>query len=104
MGFVRGEVDPCLLFRRNRYGMIILILYVDDCLLTGDTLAIESAIRDIKKLFNVTVTNKVEEYLGCKIDTSRKGQITIHQPHIYQHLEDKFNPYLDKKWKEKNKR
>ena len=81
--------------------MVILILYVDNCLLTGDTLAIESAVNDIKKLFNVTVANKVEEYLGCKIDTSRKGEITIHQPHIYKHLETKFEPYLDLKWKAK---
>ena len=82
--------------------MVILILYIDDCLLTRDTLTIESAVNDIKKRFNVTVTNKVEEYLGCKIDTSRKGQITIHQLHIYKHLEDKFEPYLDMKWQEKN--
>ena len=66
IGFVRGEVDPCLLFWKNKYGMVILILYVDNCLLTRDTLAIESAVNNIKKRFNVTVTNKVEEYLGCR--------------------------------------
>ena len=104
IGFVRGEVDPCLLFQNDKYGTVILILYVDDCLLTGDTLAIESAVNDIKKLFNVTVTDRVEEYLGCKIDNSRKGEITIHQPHIYKHLEDKFEPYLDMKWRVKNQR
>ena len=37
---------------------LILILYVNDCLLTGDTLAIESGINDIKKMFNVTITKK----------------------------------------------
>ena len=78
-------------------------MYVDDCLLTGDTLAIESGINDIKKMFNVTITKKVEEYLGCRIDTSRKGEIMVHQPHIYKHLEDKFQDVLDKNWKVKKK-
>ena len=81
VGFERGEVDPCLIFRKNECGILILILYVDDSLLIGDTLAIESGINNIKKMFNVTVTKKVEEYLGCRSDTSRKGEITVHQPH-----------------------
>ena len=84
VGFERGEVNPCLIYRKNEYGILILILYVDDCLLTGDTLAIESG------MFNVTVTKKVEEHLGCRIDTSRKGEITVHQPHIYKHLQKNF--------------
>ena len=79
-------------------------MYVDDCLLTGDTLAIESGINDIKKMFNVTVTKKVEEYLGCRIDTSRKGEITVHQPHIYKHLKDKFQDVLGMKWREEKKK
>ena len=83
-------MDPCLIFQKNECGILILILYVDDCLLTGDILAIESGINDIKKIFNVTVTKNVEEYLGCRINMSRKGEITVHQPYIYKHLEDKF--------------
>ena len=46
-----------------------------------------------KKMFNVTVTKNVEEYLGCRIDTSRKGEITVHQPHIYKHLQKKFKTF-----------
>ena len=74
VGFERGEVDWCQIFQKNEYGIIILILYVDDCLLTGDILAIEYRVNDIKKMFNVTLTKNVEEYLGCRIDTSRKGK------------------------------
>ena len=85
VGFEQGEVNLCLIFWKNEYGILILILYVDDCLLTGDALAIESGVNNIKKMFNVTFTKNVEEYLGCRIDTSRKGEITVHQPHIYKH-------------------
>ena len=48
---------------KNEYGILILILYFDDYLLTGDTLVIESGINDIKKMFNATVTKNVNEYL-----------------------------------------
>ena len=67
--------------------MLILILYVDDCLLTRDKLAIESGTNNIKRMFNVTITKNVEEYLCCRINTSRKGEIMVHQPHIYKYLE-----------------
>ena len=53
-----------------------------------------------KKMFNVTVTKKVEEYLECRIDTSRMGKITVHQPHIYKHLQEKFQDVLGMKWQE----
>ena len=84
--------------------MLILILYVDDCLLTGDKLAIESGINNIKKMFNVTDTKNVEGYFGCRIDTSRKGEITVHQPHIYKHLKDKFQDVLEMKWEEEERK
>ena len=75
VGFERGEVDPCLIFWKNEYGVLVLILYFDDYLLTGDTLAIESGINNINKMFNITVTKKVEEYLGCRI--CQEGNILI---------------------------
>ena len=77
---------------------------MDDCLLTGDALAIESGVNDIKKMFNITITKNVEEYLGCRIDTSRKGEIKVHQPHIYKHLEDKFQDVLEMKWREEERK
>ena len=54
VGFERGEVNPCLIFQKNEYSILILILYVNVCLLTGDTLAIESGINDIKKMLKST--------------------------------------------------
>ena len=53
---------------------------------------------------NVTVTKKVEDFLGCRIDTSRKGEITVHQPHIYKHLKDKFQDVLEMKWQEEERK
>ena len=67
VGFERGEVNPCLIYRKNEYGILILILYVNDCLLTGDTLAIESGINNIKKMFNITVTKKLKSTWGVEL-------------------------------------
>ena len=66
-------------------------------------MTIESGINDTKKMLNITITKNVKEYLGCRIDMSRKGEIMVHQPHIYKHIEDKFQDVLDTKWKEKKK-
>ena len=55
-------------------------------------------------MFNVTVTKNVKEYLGCRIDTSKKGEITEHQPHIYKHLKDKLQDVLGMKWREEKKK
>ena len=44
----------------NEYDILILILYVDNCLLTGDALAIKSGINNIKKMFDVTVTKNAK--------------------------------------------
>ena len=55
-------------------------------------------------MFNVTVTKKVELHLGCRIDTSRKGEITVHKPHIYDYLQNKFQDVLGMKWREEKKK
>ena len=35
---------------------------------------------------------------------SRKGEITVHQPYIYKHLEDKFQDVLEMKWREEERK
>ena len=60
--FVKGEVDPCLLFRRNATGLCIVIVYVDDCLCLGDEQALTLAVQEIKKIFNVKITYKLDDY------------------------------------------
>ena len=52
--------------------MLIKILYVDDCLLVGDKLAIESGLNNINRMFNVTITKNVIVYLGCRILNEKK--------------------------------
>ena len=37
IGFITGDVDPCLLYRRDNKGLCILIIYVDDCMCLEET-------------------------------------------------------------------
>ena len=57
----------------------------------------------LRRCFNITVTKNVKEYLGCRIYMNRKGEITVHQPHIYKHLEDKFRDTLEMPGKKNTK-
>ena len=89
IGFVKGQVDPCLIYRRNSYGLCIIALYVDDCLCVGDSHALDKAISDIRKIFDIKVENKVSDYLGCNIQENQDSTF-IHQKHTYEHLKEKF--------------
>ena len=51
VGFIKGEVDPCLLYRRDKHGLCIVIVYVDDCLCIGDKKALNTTVHEIQKIF-----------------------------------------------------
>ncbi|KAG7359133.1 reverse transcriptase RNA-dependent DNA polymerase [Nitzschia inconspicua] len=50
-GFEMTHSEPCLLKRIDHNGTVVICVYVDDCLVTGDRKAIDSAIRDIESGF-----------------------------------------------------
>ena len=52
-------------------------------------------------MFNVSITKDVEEYLGCRIYMEKKGEITVNQPHIYNHLEEKSQDIINMLWTKK---
>ena len=74
VGFEQGEVNLCLIFWKNEYSILILILYVDNCLLTGDVLAIESGVNNIKKMFNVTVTKMLKSTWDVELIQAGRGK------------------------------
>ena len=47
MNFTRTHADPCLLKRKDQHGMVVICVYVDDCLITRERSAIDAAIKDI---------------------------------------------------------
>ena len=87
--FIVSTIDPCIMIRHNKNGIVILCIYVDDVCLMGDDAAIEEAINDIESEFKIRREGPLKDYLGCIIEFSN-DEATIHQPHILKKLCTKF--------------
>jgi len=76
-GFYQSSIDPCLFIRKD----IILIVYVDDCLLFAkhDT-TLDSFVNSLKSEFNLTCEGDVGAFLGIQLTRSSNGQLTLTQP------------------------
>ena len=93
--FKVSKADQCLFVRKDKNGICIFILYVDDAFFLGDTVAIESAIIDIREAFVITTQGTLEDYLGCKftlIPEEKTAYIT--QPYLIEKLIKKFEKEL----------
>jgi Reverse transcriptase (RNA-dependent DNA polymerase) len=53
LGFVKSDVDPCMLVREDNNGTVYFALYVDDILMIGNTSAIERTVEEIQEKFNI---------------------------------------------------
>jgi len=88
MGFTPCESDPSLMYRVNENGLCIILMYVDNNLIVGSNTAIEQVTDEIKKIFNVTISPKVTEYLGCEIHIAKDHSCRWNvQPHLYKDSE-----------------
>ncbi|KAL7526613.1 hypothetical protein ACHAWF_001850, partial [Thalassiosira exigua] len=92
MGFKSGDVDPCLLYRRDDKGLVYVAIYVDDNLIVGQREAIEDTIEGLRRNgFTVTVEDTLEDYLSCQIEFSRdRNSVWLGQPHLISKLEKTF--------------
>jgi Reverse transcriptase (RNA-dependent DNA polymerase) len=84
MGFKENKSDPCLLSKWHEDGVMLIGIYVDDCLVIGTDERIAKLIDDLMiDGFNLKVENSLKDYLSCcVIETKNLNQITILQPHL----------------------
>jgi hypothetical protein len=86
IGFYGSKSDPCLWTMRDEKAnhMIIIGIYVDDCLIIGKNESIDCLIDELKKHeFNLKVEKNVNEYLSCCIEESKgERKLTMIQPHL----------------------
>jgi hypothetical protein len=103
IGFYGSKSDPCLWTMRdeNVNHMIIIGIYVDDCLIIGKNESIDCLIDELKKHeFNLKVEKNVNEYLSCCIEESKdEAKITMIQPHILTSLIRNFGEEIEEKRK-----
>ena len=67
IGFAGGDVDPCLLFKKTKNGLVLIGLYVDDLLIIRSDKDIDIVIGDIEKHFKVKIEGDLRDYLSCEI-------------------------------------
>ena len=80
------KTDPCLLYRVNEIGPVIIIVYVDDTLETGDKPAFMNTIECIKKEYA-----NHECFIGCMIKSDlTKMTLNISQPDIITNMTQGF--------------
>ena len=76
-GFQQSSVDPCLFIRRD----LILVVYVDDCLLFAkDDRTLDSFVLSLQEEFVLTCDGDVGAFLGIAIVRNVKGHLELTQP------------------------
>ena len=76
MGFSQCRSDPCLFYRKNDNGIVIVLTYVDDNLCIGNGNALKQMLEEIPRHgLQITIEDKLTDYLSCEIqlDGSVKG-------------------------------
>ena len=52
-GFKASESDPCLVYKEDKMGVCIMLIYIDDMLIGGTTEAVNEAIQILQQSFEV---------------------------------------------------
>ena len=91
-GFVGGDIDPCLYYRKSKKGTVFIAIYVDDNLLVGDAEAIQKTIKDLKvNGLVLKIEDDLKDYLSCEVKILKdKKRAWLGQPHLIKNLEENF--------------
>jgi Reverse transcriptase (RNA-dependent DNA polymerase) len=92
IGFKENKSDPCLLSKWNQDGILMIDIYVDDCLVVGREMHIQDLIIALKENgFNLKIEYNLTDYLSCRvIEDEKLNCILILQPHLINNLQAKF--------------
>lgn len=75
LGFEQSEHDACLFMKRDQAGIVILALYVDDLIMTGDNKrAIEWVRKSLSKRFKMKDLGSVSKLLGMVVERDREAK------------------------------
>ena len=90
-GFQMSTADPCVLFKEDKLGICIIIMYVDDMLIIGRKEQIDDFASKIQMVFSVKIQHNLADYLGCEFYMKKeRTRGWLGQPSIIKSLEQKF--------------
>jgi hypothetical protein len=77
----------------------MIAIYVDDCLVLGKEEVINWLIEDLNSSgFSLKVERDLKDYLSCRVlQTTKRREILILQPHLINKLIDKFGNEVSNK-------
>ena len=67
MKFTKCQSDGCLLKRTNEEGTCYLMIYVDDCFITGKKIFVKKALDEIEQYFDIKRSKDIKDFIGCLI-------------------------------------
>ena len=95
VGFLQSKEDPCI-FRRvdNSQREILLGVYVDDILTTGDKIAVEEFRKQLQHKFNMDEGGLLSWYLGINVEFHDDGSISMDQDQYLQEKLEEFKEHI----------
>ena len=89
-GFKQGQADHTLFYKKSSLGkVVILIVYVDDIIITGDDRdGIEDLKRKLALSFEIKDLGQVKYFLGMEIARSREGLFVNQRKYILDLLKE----------------
>jgi hypothetical protein len=96
LGLIQSAADPCVWFKVvNGETVLIIVVYVDDCILAGPQEEINWFKKEIKKRFNITEMGPIQKHLGVWYE--RKSD---EAGEFYEVRMDEYKDEIVKDWKE----
>ena len=84
LGFIRIEADHAVFLKRVGSILIILAVHVDDCAVTGNSMAtIETFMKEIHMIYKITDTGPASWLLGIKISRDLVNRTLSLSQHAY---------------------
>ncbi|CAL1352482.1 unnamed protein product [Linum trigynum] len=83
LGFQQSLNDPSLFTRRSSRGLVVLLLYVDDMIVSGDDAeGISALTKGLHESFSLKELGSLSYFLGLEVHRSSKGILLSQQKYI----------------------
>jgi hypothetical protein len=90
-----SQADACVLTRKDKLGLIILCIYVDNALMVGDHAAIEKTVAQLKTKVSLKDVGPLSEYVSCTIvKNPHKQKLWMWQPDLITKMEGIFKQHI----------
>ena len=89
-GFQPSYADTCLFTRQGKHGLVLMLVYVDDILVTGHPDDVSEALKVITDNYDCSEVEDARSFLGMAITRDRNaGTLTLSQPNYIDEIAKK---------------